>query len=75
MVSDGVVIECLVSLWQLTVFFSLLHSWVHTERRTWSVFISGMEHGDIHITGLMCPKRLACQVQDRVFSSIKSEAH
>lgn len=57
-VGDGVMIECLVSLWQLTVFFCFPHSWVHTERRTWSVFISGMEHGDIHITGLMCPKRL-----------------
>lgn len=56
-VGDGRVIECLVSLWQLTVLFSLPR-WVHTERRTWSVFISGMEHSDIHITGLMCPKRL-----------------
>lgn len=50
MVSEEAVME-------LMVLSFLSCSWAHTER-TPSVFISRMEHGDIHITGLMCPKRL-----------------
>lgn len=49
-------------------------SWAHTER-TQSVFISRMEHGDIHTAGLMCPKRLGMSGTRQGVQFNQAEAH